>query len=85
MRNMTEHDKEKEKPFDAKMMLIEGCIDPQAREVIATMLERRLAELDPAGQQAKFIFKLQAEINEMPTCEDMVSGSENSESSKAEE
>jgi hypothetical protein len=82
---MTENDKEKEKSFNAKEMLIEGCIDSQARDVISQMLERRLTELDPNGQQAKFVLKLRDEINEMPTCEDMVSGSENSESSKEKE
>lgn len=79
LRNMTENAETKEKSFNAKEMLIEGCIDPQARDVIGQMLERRLAELDPNGLQAKFIFKLQSEINEMPTCEEIVSGSESSE------
>lgn len=65
--------KVEEKPFDMKEVLIEGCVDPKAREVISQMLERRLAELDAGGLQAKFIMKLQNELGAMPTCEEMFS------------
>ena len=66
---------EEEKPekFNVKEVLIEGCADPKAKEVIGQMLERRLAELDPEGLQAKFIMRLQNELNQMPSCEEMLS------------
>jgi hypothetical protein len=72
----TPEKKEEEKKFDAAEVLIEGCIDEQAKEVISQMLERRLAELDPTGGQAKFIMKLQNEINEMPSCKDLLTDEE---------
>ncbi len=65
---------EAKKKFDPKEMLVEGCIVPQAKEVISQMLERRLAELDPTGLQAKFVMKLQNEINEMPDCSELLEG-----------
>jgi len=65
-------EEEKEKKFDVKEVLIEGCIDSKAREVISQMLERRLAELDAGGLQAKFIMKLQNELGALPTCEEMI-------------
>lgn len=68
----TAPEKKEEKKFDAAEVLIEGCIDDQAKEVISQMLERRLTELDPTGGQAKFIMKLQNEINEMPSCKDLL-------------
>lgn len=68
--------KEEEKKFDPTEILIEGCIDDQAKEVISQMLERRLAELDPTGGQAKFIMKLQNEINEMPSCKELLTNEE---------
>lgn len=57
---------------DKQKILIEGCIDDNAREEISQMLSRRLAELDPEGLKAKFIMKLQQEINELPTCDDLI-------------
>lgn len=65
---------EVKKKFDPKEMLIEGCIIPKAKEVISQMLERRLAELDPTGLQAKFVMKLQNEINEMADCSELFAG-----------
>ena len=63
---------EEEKTLDVKEVLIEGCIDSKAREVISQMLERRLAELDAGGLQAQFIIKLQNELSEMPDCGEML-------------
>ena len=74
---MTEENEKKPalvKKFDPKEMLIEGCIIPKAKEVISQMLERRLAELDPTGLQAKFVMKLQNEINEMADCSELFAG-----------
>ena len=61
-----------EKMLDVKEVLIEGCIDSRAKEVISQMLERRLAELDAGGLQAQFIIKLQNEISGMPDCGEML-------------
>lgn len=77
-------EKSGEKKFTSKDMLIEGCINDHAREVISQMLERRLAELDTTGQQAQFIIKLQGELNQMPTCADML-GEETSEKKEEEQ
>lgn len=71
-----EEKKEEERKFDPQEVLIEGCIDDQAKEVISQMLERRLAELDPTGGQAKFIIKLQNEITGMPSCKDLLTDEE---------
>lgn len=60
--------KEPEKTEAVQDILIEGCVSDKAREVIDHMLGRRLAELDADGLQAKFIVKLQNELNAMPTC-----------------
>lgn len=66
-----------EEPFSAiKDVLIEGCIDGKAKEVISQMLTKRLAELDPAGLQAKFIMKLQNEINIMADCGEILAKKE---------
>jgi len=73
---MSEEKPEEPKKFDVKQVLIEGCMDPKAKEVIGQMLERRLAELDPEGLQAKFILKLQNEVNQMPGCGEMLGADE---------
>jgi len=65
---------EVKKKFDPKEMLVEGCIVSQAKEVISQMLERRLAELDPTGIQAKFVMRLQNEISDMPDCSELLEG-----------
>jgi len=76
---MSEEKPEEPKKFDVKQVLIEGCADPKAKEVIGQMLERRLAELDPEGLQAKFILRLQNELNEMPSCEAILSDKKETE------
>lgn len=62
---------EKPEEFKTKDMLIEGCVNDKARDVISQMLERRLTELDATGLQAKFIMQLQNELNAMPTCQEL--------------
>ena len=62
-----------------KGMLIEGCIDDNAKAVISQMLERRLAELDAGGQNAQFVIKLQNELSQMPSCKELFSDTEHAE------
>jgi hypothetical protein len=75
---MSENEKkqEKEEKFDPSQILIEGCIDDQAKEVISQMLERRLAELDPQGIQAKFVLRLQNDLQSMPSCKELLTKDE---------
>lgn len=70
---MEKPEAEKKKKISEEI-LIEGCISEDARSEISNMLERRLAELDPTGLQAKFVIKLREEIQELPDCEEMLEG-----------
>jgi hypothetical protein len=67
---------EEEKKFDVKDMMVEGCIIPEAKAEISQMLSRRLAELDPEGNKAKFIMKLREEIDNLPDCSELMSEGE---------
>jgi len=53
----------------AKKLLMVGCIDPQAKDVIDQQLNKRLAELDSGGLQASFIMRLKSDLDIMPSCE----------------
>lgn len=59
---------------DKPEVLVEGCLSSEAKSVISQMLTRRIAELDPTGLQAKFIMRLQDELDQAMDCDDMLGG-----------
>lgn len=64
---MSEDDARAEKK--ARKLLMVGCIDPKAKDVIDQQLNKRLAELDAGGLQSNFIMRLKADLDMMPSCE----------------
>lgn len=52
----------------AEKLLMVGCIDPDAKQVIDQQLNKRLAELDPEGLKASFIIRLKNDLDMMPSC-----------------